>query len=604
MSKRVSLAVLVLFVATLTLSAAPAGAQTGSGKRPLTHDDYDAWKRIQGQRISPDGAWVAYEANPEEGDGELIVHNVASGNEFRQPRGTGARFSADSAYLVFLIAPEEEEVDQAREDKTKPEDMPKNALGIMNLADGSVSEVARVKSFALPEDSGDWVAYLHEGPTSEEKEAAEDAEEPAAEEEQAEAEEGGEEKEKDFGTTMTVRSLTDAGEWDAAAVLDYQPLDDGSMVVFTVSSEDDPAGDGVYTYQPANGSRATVISGEGNYERLAFTDAQDRMAFVTDRDDYDAEAPTFNLYGWDVGSAAAELWVSHTSTAGFPAGMAVSNLSGISFDDDGGIVLFGIKEIPEPEPDDDDGDDEERAVFDLWSWDDPYPQPQQLEIRERVENETWESVYHVDSGRFVQLADEGVPDVRLSDDGSVAFAQTNVPYTKEISYYGTFNDVYVIDPMTGERTLVAEHIFRGANMSPGGRYVMWFGKDDYDWYLYDVAEHTTRNLTESLDVRFDLEDWDTPQAAGSYGIAGWLDDDEGVLVYDRFDIWMLRPDGSEARLVTDGYGRAYQISLRYLRLDPDEDTIDPDAELLLDATNEQTMATGFYRDSVNGRENP
>ena len=152
--------------------------------------------------------------------------------------------------------------------------------------------------------------------------------------------------------------------------------------------------------------------------------------------------------------------------------------------------------------------------------------------------------------------------------------------------------------------MVAEGLFRSASLSPGGRYVSWFGMDDYDWYVYDIANETTRNLTETLDVRFDREDWDQPQAAGSYGIAGWLSGDEGVLVYDRYDIWMLRPDGSEARMITDGYGRTHDLSFRRIRLNPDEDFIDPSGELLLGTTNEETRATGFYVDLVSGSELP
>ena len=606
MFRRWILVVLVMFVSTVSLSAVSVRAQEGTGKGPLTHEDYDAWKRIQGQQLSPNGEWVVYSAVPQDGDGELIATHVESGREHRYPRGAGARFMPDSTYLVFTIAPSEEETEEARKAKTKSEDMPKSSLGIMNLASGEVIEIERVRSFRVPQDAGGHIAYLHEESASESEE-----EEPpsAVTEEQEEGEEDeadeSDNKDKDFGTTLTVHSLADGSEWNAESVLSYQFTDTGAMVLYTVSSEETPESDGVYMYSPAQDAVATVLSGEGNYERLALDKDQDRLAFVTDRDDYSADEPTFNLYGWDFGSPAAELWVSHTSTENFPAGMAVSRLSQVSFNEDGSIVLLGVKEIPEPKPDNaDEGEDEEKAVFDLWSWDDPYPQPQQEQMRNRVENQTWASVYHVGSGRFVKLADKDIPDVRLSNDGSVAFASTNVPYTKRVSYYGSFSDAYVIDPMTGNRTMVAEGLFRGASLSPGGRYVSWFGMDDYDWYVYDIVSETTRNLTETLDVRFDREDWDQPQAAGSYGIAGWLSDDEGVLVYDRYDIWMLRPDGSEARVITDGYGRTHDLSFRRIRLNPDEDFIDPAAELLLGTTNEDTRSTGFYVDSVSGNELP
>tara|TARA_B100000959_G_scaffold262094_1_gene300204 strand:+ start:5653 stop:8466 length:2814 start_codon:yes stop_codon:yes gene_type:complete len=596
------LVVLVMFVSTVSLSAVPVRAQEGMGKGPLTHDDYDAWKRIQGQQISPNGEWVVYSAVPQDGDGELIATHVESGREHRYPRGAGARFMPDSTYIVFTIAPSEAETEEARKAKTKPEDMPKSSLGIMNLAGGEVIEIERVRSFRVPQDAGGHIAYLHE--ESEEEEPPSAVTEEQEEGEEAEADES-DNKDKDFGTTLTVHSLADGSEWNAESVLSYQFTDTGAMVLYTVSSEETPESDGVYMYSPAQDAVATVLSGEGNYERLALDEDQDRLAFVTDRDDYSADEPTFNLYGWDFGSPMAELWVSHTSTENFPAGMAVSRLSQVSFNEDGSTVLLGVKEIPEPKPDNaDEGEDEEKAVFDLWSWDDPYPQPQQEQMRNRVENQTWASVYHVGSGRFVKLADKDIPDVRLSNDGSVAFASTNVPYTKRVSYYGSFSDAYVIDPMTGNRTMVAEGLFRGASLSPGGQYVSWFGMDDYDWHVYDIANETTRNLTETLDVRFDREDWDQPQAAGSYGIAGWLSGDEGVLVYDRYDIWMLRPDGSEARMITDGYGRTHDLSFRRIRLNPDEDFIDPAAELLLGTTNEETRSTGFYVDSVSGNELP
>ncbi len=602
MFRRWMLVVLVMFVSTVSLSAVPVRAQEGMGKGPLTHDDYDAWKRIQGQQISPNGEWVVYSAVPQDGDGELIATHVESGREHRYPRGAGARFMPDSTYIVFTIAPSEAETEEARKAKTKPEDMPKSSLGIMNLAGGEVIEIERVRSFRVPQDAGGHIAYLHE--ESEEEEPPSAVTEEQEEGEEAEADES-DNKDKDFGTTLTVHSLADGSEWNAESVLSYQFTDTGAMVLYTVSSEETPESDGVYMYSPAQDAVATVLSGEGNYERLALDEDQDRLAFVTDRDDYSADEPTFNLYGWDFGSPMAELWVSHTSTENFPAGMAVSRLSQVSFNEDGSTVLLGVKEIPEPKPDNaDEGEDEEKAVFDLWSWDDPYPQPQQEQMRNRVENQTWASVYHVGSGRFVKLADKDIPDVRLSNDGSVAFASTNVPYTKRVSYYGSFSDAYVIDPMTGNRTMVAEGLFRGASLSPGGQYVSWFGMDDYDWHVYDIANETTRNLTETLDVRFDREDWDQPQAAGSYGIAGWLSGDEGVLVYDRYDIWMLRPDGSEARMITDGYGRTHDLSFRRIRLNPDEDFIDPAAELLLGTTNEETRSTGFYVDSVSGNELP
>ena len=60
----------------LVFSLALLQAQT-SKQRPLTHADFDAFRSISGQKISPDGKYVAYAWFPQEGDGEVIVRDLA-----------------------------------------------------------------------------------------------------------------------------------------------------------------------------------------------------------------------------------------------------------------------------------------------------------------------------------------------------------------------------------------------------------------------------------------------------------------------------------------------------------------------------------------------
>jgi len=101
------------------------------------------------------------------------------------------------------------------------------------------------------------------------------------------------------------------------------------------------------------------------------------------------------------------------------------------------------------------------------------------------------------------------------------------------------------------------------------------------------------NLTQGLKDRFENERHDTPDLPGAYGIAGWTAGDASLVVYDRFDLWELKPGG--ARNLTTGQGRAQRTALRYLRLDPDEKTLPTDQPLLLSGVNEDTSATGFFR---------
>src|ERR1043165_8084596 len=181
---------------TVALLTTMAFAQQAPAKRPLTHQDYDSWRSISAQQISRDGKFVAYAYVPQDGDGEIVVRNIATGVDWRAPRGyrppvpppddpgtnigefqaEQARllrpvFTADGKFVVFGTEPTKADVNKARKEKKKPEEMPKNGLGIMDLANGTVTRIERVKSFRVPEDGSGYFAYLMEA-RPEEKPAA------------------------------------------------------------------------------------------------------------------------------------------------------------------------------------------------------------------------------------------------------------------------------------------------------------------------------------------------------------------------------------------------------------------------------------------------
>jgi dipeptidyl aminopeptidase/acylaminoacyl peptidase len=105
-------------------------------------------------------------------------------------------------------------------------------------------------------------------------------------------------------------------------------------------------------------------------------------------------------------------------------------------------------------------------------------------------------------------------------------------------------------------------------------------------------------------VKFFNEDADTPSIPGSYGSAGWTKDGNSVLVYDRYDIWRISPDGTGAKNITAGFGRSHDIRLRYLRAEADtrERWIDASKPLLLSGENMKTYDSGFFRGSIDGAE--
>ena len=589
---------LVFSAALVLVLAAPLGelAAQAPAKKPVSYDAYDGWKAIQGTKVSRDGAWLAYALVPQDGDGELVVRNLKSGAETRHARGKDPAITFDDRFIVFAIAPPKADVDKAKKDKKKPEDMPKSGLGILNLATGEVVTAERVKGFKLPEESGKYLAYLFEKPEKkdEKKPDAEARKEPEPKKEEPKADEKKKDKEKkkEPGTEFIVRDLAAGTQASIAEVVEYVWPKDGGWLAYTVSSEaKTPEKDGVFARRMSDGATKVLLSGLGNYKGVAFDEKGSQLAFLSDKDTYKDDPATFKLYHW-LPAAETVAEVATKATASMADGMAPSEHGKLEFSKDGTKLYFGYGRIPAPPPPD---EAPEPVKVDLWHWKDPELQPMQKVRAEDEKKRSYRAVVHLKDKKLVALATPEVPTAVVSEDGSKVLGSSNLPYRQLISWDMSYSDYYMVSQADGSRQKFLEKIPFTATLSPGGNYVAWYDAAEHDWFVYRIADGKKVNLTGTLAVSFENETWDTPDLPSPYGLAGWTNGDTSVLLYDRYDLWEIKPDGSGARMLTKGVGRAQQIVFRYLRLDPEEKFVDSTKPLMLRAMDDRSKATGFYR---------
>ena len=603
-------------------------------KRPLNHSDYDGWRSIVGERLSNDGKFLVYGLFPQEGDGEVVIRNLVSGKEQREAAGSRPAptpptpgeegpavaapaavltFSADSKTLVFSTFPAKAEIDKAKKDR-KP--APKSGMVIVDLASGKATRIERVKRFVLPEKGNGVLAYQKEGP---------DAPAGAGSGAAAPKPEGGDHRmdqqggrggrggaaaggagrgpRPEFGSDLVIRHLADASERTIPDVVEFLMTDDGAQIVYAIASRDS-AKNGVFAVKTGSGDApATVLEGKGKYAKLTFDENQTQLAFLSDRDDAAAKQPKWKLYGWDRKAASASVLVSG-DMPGFRKEFAISDKGTVSFSKDGTRVFFACAPPPPEKKDDADAPaDDTKAVVDLWSYKDDYIQPIQKVRADRDRNRTFTAAYLIPERKIVQLADANLETVTPSDSPQWVLGSDDREYRPLADYDEHYADSYLIDAVTGARKLIASKQRGAMTWSPSGRYLLTF--DGKDWYSVSVPDGKKVNLTASLGVKFHNEDTDTPSTPGAYGTAGWTKDGKSVLLYDRFDIWRVAPDGSGAKNITAGYGRAHDVRLRYIRTEaenPRERWIDGTKPVMLQGENLKTFSTGFFRASLDGGE--
>ena len=608
------------------------GAQAATGKKALSYDAYDAWWSIQGTTLSRDGRWLAYALTAQGLDGQLVVKDLQSGQEFRHPRGISPTFTPDGKFVAFTISQTKAEEEkerlasgrgrrgeggeggeaggEGRQGRGGANTTPRTSAGIMTLATGQVSTVDRIGNVSLPEESPAWVAMHRRvgggaGGRGGRGGAAggrggRGNEPPGQAAASAQAETGTPRvKRKDNGNDLIVRNLVTGQDTTIPLVSDFAWSKDGSWLAYAISSSKAEE-DGAFVRKMSDGTVTTLHKGKGNYKGLAFDDGGTQLAFVSDQAEYDKDVSPYRAYYWKAGQTAATELVSAT-TRGMAAGMVVSDQAPPRFSDDGQRLFLGT--APPPQPPTPEGAPQPRNV-DIWHWQDPLLQPMQRVRAQQERNRSYRAVVHLADKRFIQLATADFPNVAQGEDAVRAIGTSDLPYRREVSWDSSYNDVALVDLKSGQRQQVLQHWRGTPTLSPGGKYLLYFDENEADWFSYRISDNAKVNLTAKLNINFWREDHDTPNLPPAYGAAGWTKGDASVVLYDKYDIWEIKPDGSGARMITGGQGRKTQTVFRYRSLDPDERAIPTDKPLLLSANDDKTESSGFYRVAYTGNAAP
>lgn len=559
-------------------------------KIPLDHSVYDSWKELDHAIISSDGNWVSFEINPQKGDGWLYLINIETGKQDSVARGYDAEFSNAGKYLVFKIKPQYLVVREAKKAKKKKDRMPKDSLGIWVFKNDSIHRFERVKSFQISEKEGDWIVFHHE-----KKIPAKDTTN-VENKEQDKKEKN--KKDKEEGADLVIFNPVTEELHTFTEVTGYFVPEYGDRIGFISVNSDSLDHSVIKIFNTQTGKATDIWEKDGLSKNISLDNRAGQAAFIHSEDT--GKAKVYSLYYWDKTLPVAGL-VADTVTQGMPAGWSVSVNGDIFFSDDGEKLFCGTAPKPETEPEDTLLDDEKYRL-DLWSWTDQLLQPQQNIQVEREQKRTYQAVIHLDNKRLVQLADELLPDVNLilKGDGDVVLGVSNLPYRKSLSWDANrYHNLYLVDLKTGERKLIKEKAPSRYEMSPYGKFVIWYETADSSWFSWSAETHKIIALTVSIDADFYDVLNDRPMDPRPYGVAGWIGEDKYVLIYDRFDLWKIDPAGEDIpENLTMGFGKENNTRLRYVRLDPEEKSINPKGEIILNAFHVYNKKSGFYRTGV------
>ena len=562
----------------LLLSCSLTLPQARGQKKALTQEDIAAWKQIEAPQLSANGRWISYVLQPNEGDPTLMLYDGQQKKQTAFERASGARLSADSRFLAFLIHPAEDTLKAQRRRKLKDEELAKDTLAIYRLADGQLRKIPRVKSFTLPEKWSGWLAY-HLAPMPADTTLPDSVKV--------------KKENEDNGSLLVLRNLESGREDSIPYTHSFIAAEEAPRFLIYSTGNDSAFEAGAYLFDGEAAALRPLAAGRGTCAGLALEEKGRQAAFLAYQDTLQPRVVPYTLYYWAEGQGASRP-VADSSAAFLPDGWLLSEHGKVEFSEDGSKLYFGI--MPPPILQDTTLLEEEIVNVEVWAYQDARLYTHEEAKLEEEQKRAYTCVYHPANGKIAVLGNERLPEVQTGNEGNagIALAYNPNPYYQEVSWEGfpVCKDAYIVDLDSGKRTLIAEKVCGDPALSPEAKYVYWYSYPDSAWYAYSVAGEKLSRLAPDVPVPFYDELNDRPMHPEPYGIAGWTTGDDFIMIYGRYDVWLIDPTG---RLAPNNLtqGRKERKQYRYIKLDPEERAIEEVRPMLFHTFDESTRASGY-----------
>lgn len=532
----------------LLLLAAGLSAEAQE-KKAMTFEQMVEWKRISAQSISDDGNWVSCKTEPWKGDATLHLYNRKGDEKATFCPASKGEFSPSSQYLLVTRVPSLRETDSLKLRKTKAENMPMNRLDIYQLS-GQTETIDSLKSYKLSEVT-DLLAYQRGSKAD---------------------------------SLLYIRTLDGKRQDSFPAVTEFGFAKKGNVLYYISDSL-------LYTYTPEKGSHR-ITDRKGVFSKVSFNEKGTKLAYLycTDKD---SVATRSALYVANENSSPQ--LIAEKGNPAFPVSWVVSENGTVYFSENSSRLFFGT--APAPKQKDSTMLAENRPDVQIWKWDEGVQYTQQVYNKASNLKRTYTAVYNLNNRQLFQLATEELPILITADEGNASFAllASSKGYETEQMWEGrTRYDLYTVNLETGHREQFRKAGNTLPRLSPKGKYAYWYQEQDSSWYTRSMKDGREYRLTTPQTFAAWDEDNDVPDYPSPYGLAGWTDNDEYLLLRDRYDIYQFSPTAAFTPINLTVNGRTEQLSYSLVRLDKEKKSVDLKEEQLLMAFNEKTKGFGYY----------
>lgn len=568
----------------------------GQGKKTLSHLDYDTWNTLTNVQLSDNGKGFMYQINPYKGDGFLFWSLTSKISLDSISKGKNARFFGDENYIAGKIAPGYDTIRNLQLKKVDKKSWVKDSLFVVDLLNDSLIKFSDVKSFDVV-DNKPIFAYLSFNNKPTHTVNVDVKRRFLFFKKEIETEH----QDKSNGKSLFIHNIKEGWSEEFSNVINYSFSENGNYLFFYthLKLEDEDIYE-LFLYDVNNRKLKHSEEHYNTFEKFAMDNEENKIAFIAKQDT--AKYASRLIYMWDFDNLSPKSIID-TNNYIIKEGMNPSKLGAFYFSDNDERLFFSIKQKDEPE-EEDSLLASEKAKVDLWHYKDKRLQPQQLKQLKRDKNKTFLTVFNFQDSSLFKIEDES-HSARIYDNGDGDFAMLRNTDKYESSYHYAFPwpaDYYLYDLNNGEKVLIKDSVVYSYGISPKGNYFVYF--DTKEKALFYIDLNSSDRIAQCITCGKKDFSWEEdvngmPHDPGTFGVLRYSKNEDTLVFYSKYDIWMLNLDNNYAWSVTNGRGEEEKMEYRIVGLKRDSIYINTNGFLVLGVDEKTKNETLFKYEKSN-----
>ncbi|RFN60335.1 S9 family peptidase [Marixanthomonas ophiurae] len=486
-----------IIIFLFTVNACPIFGQALSPESPVKIQGYNS-AHIYWLNLSTNGNWATWNLHYESDADTLMVKNTENGIKYNLPKGTNGKFANSNKLFIYTTND--------------------NQVKMLNLNNGHNEIIPEAYKFQLSK-SGRYLALKIKS---------------------------------DKGYSLLIKDLEQNRNLRLSGIMQYANAFNPKKPWLVYTTEVNNKKSIKLLDLKKFESLKLIESKNSDYFNLSWSDDGKSLLFMEKVSYSQKEYYTNRLYKFSMHTTPKLMYLDAYKNSSFPVGHTISNRKPF-LSENGNNVFFYLEKIQKK------NNNSNPSKVEIWKGSDAL-----IPVTKKHKNRSngpWLATWDLKANSITPIGNPQYPEAVLTGNEENAVLYNNWEHEPQEKAAADI-DLQIYSLKKKSVTPLVTN-FKNKNghliISNNSDFIVYF--KNKDWWVYNIAESSHKNLTAELNTTFIRDSTYYKSSRVAYGFGGWLTENNAILLYDEYDIWLIELDGSRKVKLTSGNQNKIQYRL-------------------------------------------